>query len=78
LLHRHAFACSVVLDLVFAEIGADAELAGIGVIEVEARNAGSGVHGAALGELTAGELRGVQKFEQRRLLCVVMLSWMQS
>jgi hypothetical protein len=34
-----------------AEVGGDAEVAGLGVIEVEAADAGSGVHGVALGEL---------------------------
>ena len=67
---RELFAVGVVLHLIFAD-GADLEVFGIGVAEVESADGGAGVHGKA-GEGGAAVFRR-RGFARRGLLCVIGL-----
>src|SRR6185503_19984357 len=67
-----ALAPGIVLNLVALDL-ADAEIAGIGMAEIEAADRSARPHGKALGERHADRRLAVEQAEQRLLLGVIWL-----
>ena len=73
LLDRHALARGVVLHLV-ALHAADAEVAAVGMCEIQSADGGRRKHGAALGQRHANGCLGAEKVEQCPFLGVIRAS----